>query len=86
MEAAQIALLPLGKLIALQNEVLELRIQFLTLKVSTLKQLELFNDPPSPRLTSSETVINASDDDDEGFDRAWLEDKAARKVAVKRVR
>lgn len=86
MGAAQTALLPLGELLALQIEVLELRIQFLTLKVSTRKQLELFDDAPGPRLTSSETLINASDDDDDDFDRAWLEDKAARKVAVKRVR
>lgn len=83
-------LLPLGTLRALQNEVLELRSQILTLKGSTQKQLQLFDDVLSLRLASTETKKNTSDsngdDNDDGFDQAWREDKVARKVAVKRVR
>jgi hypothetical protein len=86
MEADQTVLLPLGTLRALQNEVQELRSQLLMLKSRTQKQLELFDDALDTRLASPETETGGSDNGGDGFDEAWLEDKAARKVAVKRVR
>ena len=87
-EADQMVLLPLGTLRALQNEVAELRNVFATLKKDTAKQLESYGDALNARLASDETETN-DEDEDEDDDRSTqvdLEDLAARKVAVRRVR
>ena len=86
MEADQTVLLPLETLKTLQNEVQELRSRLLMLESRTQKQPDLFDDALDARLASPEVETGSSDNSDDGFDEAWLEDKAARKVAVKRVR
>ena len=67
----QMVLLPLRTIRVLQNEVAELRSMFVMFKKDVAKQLEI--------------ETNASDGDDRSM-QVDLEDLAARKVAVKRVR
>jgi hypothetical protein len=85
IEADQMVLLPVATLSALQNEMAELRNTFRIFKEDTQKQLASYDDALNSQLASAETETNVSDDGD-GFDQAELEDRAARKLAVKRVR
>jgi hypothetical protein len=85
-EADQMVLLPLGTLRALQNEVAELRNMFVMFKKDTAKQFESYGDALNARLASDETETNALDEDDGRSTQVDLEDLAAPKVAVRRVR
>jgi hypothetical protein len=83
-EADQMVLLPLGTLRALQNE--GRADKYVRNVKNTAKQLEPYGDALNARLASDETETNASDGGDDRSTQVDLEDLAARKVAVRRVR
>jgi hypothetical protein len=86
-DADQMVLFPLATLRTLENEIAELRNELAVFKGETREQFHSYDDALNARLGPDETDSHASDDDDDSCsDQAEVEDLAARKVAVNRVR